>query len=434
MAVAYWILGIVVTFEIAAWTVLLAAVLEGANLSPFFRNAGALFVGILWGGGIYAFDKGLLTMDLSTPGFSKWGGFLGRVTLVLLSAVLTAQPIEQLVFRGEIEERLKQEIVLEEAIAHLEPYKKYEQEAMSQLIAVNDVQPDKLLTNRLAQADEEKKKADAALAQARSAAQERQGAVEQTRARQAVLRARNNALRSDPLSVDEARRVAVELAAVDARLAQAEADLARLSKEEGRAAGEQSAAAQAQQDALKAIQTGKGITIAGKQQLAEERRQQAEAFQRFVRNIQRSRYGDPLKTPSGEDLKWKPASFIARKLILDDLLRQTPPRWPPAELKRREEAASLFGLQAADGNVATGKDYFWQWLGVMILAALIPMLSIFYKLVSSAEMRAYYSAKSQARAGNPDAIRHLRVRSKEPLADSPSPSDFVSSTATVKED
>ncbi|MBK7536626.1 MAG: hypothetical protein IPI49_14915 [Myxococcales bacterium] len=68
--------------------------------------------------GIFTIDKGIITADTHRPGVGKYVSFVVRVAMVLGAALLTAQPIEQLVFPDLVEEHLKHEIIREEAVAY----------------------------------------------------------------------------------------------------------------------------------------------------------------------------------------------------------------------------------------------------------------------------------------------------------------------------
>src|SRR4051812_18958439 len=58
MAAGYVVLLVVFLFELSAWMLLFNFMFYGARFDLGWRTVPALFMGLLWGGGIFTIDKG----------------------------------------------------------------------------------------------------------------------------------------------------------------------------------------------------------------------------------------------------------------------------------------------------------------------------------------------------------------------------------------
>jgi hypothetical protein len=122
---------------------------------------------------------------------------------------------------------------------------------------------------------------------------------------------------------------------------------------------------------------------------------------------------------TGKPLPPKAADFTDRLRVLEDLKDQTPPLWPAADPPTITAAAAAFHLEdpkgQADPKLATRRQgdarlFSRTYWIAFVIAAVIPLLTLAFKLMVSQELSSYYSAAAQARAGNPEAILALRAR------------------------
>jgi hypothetical protein len=411
MAAAYLILGVVFVFEAAAWSLLFNYVLHKGNFAVDAWTLAAIGLGLLWGCGIFAIDKGLITTDLHRPGAAKWWAFAARALLVVVSALITAQPIEQLVFDASIHERLKEEILREEAVAQVSSVKATLQAAHSTEQKSAEDNIPSIIKKRY---DDAKAARDAALQRREQAEREfmsQQRNLEEAERYRKYLQDKLDRLQADPTAQDK----------VEAAREQYEQQVRKVravKKNLGAADDDRTLALKALDDAEReftesSVTYTRELNTANGVKAAETARIRAETkpMEKFISDLRRANYGDPVTTPSGEPLRWRRADLIERMHILYQLTQGKPPRWPTnVEPSRKEEAIVLLRLPAsATSEVDANVSMFWPWLLVLLIAAAIPSLAIFFKFTMSEEMRNYYSVKCQALAGNPDAVLHQNV-------------------------
>lgn len=421
LATGYLILVVVCVFEVMAWTLLFNFMLHAGEMTLSMASLLAVALGLLWGMGIFAFDKSLITADLLAPGWRKYTGASARIALVLGAALLTAQPIEQLVFRTLVEEHLKQEVLREEAVRYAQKLQEVKQERgepKKQLLEESvssqtrkDVDDGRSKSERL---EGELSAATTRTSEAESRAQQAEETV--TRARR-VLKGEQ---RADPESAATRRAAAWE----------------RSATAEWRAATDELYRARGRRDALEAelTRSAAGLDKAkrefqgelDKRRVAQDQKvvaltEQQQSYRAFLESLSGAAYGAPLRRESGEAFQWRPAGAIERMEALALIRDNIAPRWPAADDTTLREAAALAGLgEAAERSSEGGRALFALWLVVVLVAAAIPALCIFYKLTMSQELKLYYSVEAQARAGNPQALTLLDARKAVPSL-SPAP-------------
>jgi hypothetical protein len=411
MAAAYLILSAVFVFEVSAWTLLFNYVFHKASFVVDRWTLVALGLGLLWGSGIFVIDKGLITTDLRQPGYSKWWGFGARMVLIGASALLTAQPIEQLVFNPLIEERLKDELLRVEAVAQVEQLKAAKEEFAVQAGQLPEERiPDAVMLT-LDVAKKTRSAAREELGLAQSDVKQKQKDLRAAEARRDRFLSELNQLKRNPMAQERVAAVQQWYERQVAQVRVARTDLARAQDREARAKvksetaqleyeAELGAYNHARNEAKEAIATG-----------AEQSRTRAMDMERFVDALRRANYGDLVTTPSGEVLQWRRADLIERSMVLDQLKNGKPPRWPAVDAQRKKEAIELMGLPVSDTDAPdAGRSIFWPWLSLLLIASAIPSLAIFFKFTMSEEMKNYYSVECQRRAGNPEAVLQQRVQ------------------------
>lgn len=410
LATGYIVLAAVCAFEIAAWTLLFNYVFQGGELTIDAWTGAAAVLGLLWGLGIFTIDRNLITADMLQPGPGRWIVFALRVGLVLGSAYLTAEPIKQLVFEAKIDERLKEEMLRAEAVDYYERARTVRED----IERVKTADPEanvpaewrvELATRRakVVQADDELRRvtADAAIAAAAH------GRAAATSARTQAWRDRERRL--DPQSPATARaEAAYDRARANAREARRQADEA-----EGAVA-----AARLVSDAARANVTD---ALAQIERLVGEGRDRATTRiatleagdaprRQFFTRLREASYGDVVVREDESVLRWKRAGVVERRTLLADLRDGRPPRWPRRDPAQLAEVADLFGLPHDFDAPAERGAAYGLWWTVLLVAAAIPLLSVFYKLTTSAELKLYYSVDAQASEGNADALVLCRAR------------------------
>ncbi len=408
LATGYLVLAMVFLFEVAAWSLLFNYIFQGASFGVDWRTIAAFGVGTLWGLGIFAIDKGLIVTDLRRPGRRKWVGFVGRTLMIFVSAIFTAQPIEQLVFRPMIDERLKQETLREEAVAQVQRLEEKREAAIQESLRPSDahVSP---VTSAWVTGAKEKETAQAAEAEAAVA---RTAAL--TRELDAAKResARRYRAYQDSLGTDEEEQKRARWRTQAGRVQVLTKKLGEANDRAIEAKARESVAEKDLADARKTYDTAFSESVKLNADKERALQAEAEAYRQFVDAVRRASYGDPVTGPDQRPLRWKRADFIERNLVLGELRIGRPPRWPDADPAQRAEAGRLFGLGAeedAGTRADVARSVFWPWLFILLLAGAIPFLTIIFKLTMSEELKTYYSLESQAKAGNPDALMQLQA-------------------------
>lgn len=411
LATGYLILLVVCVFEVMAWTLLFNFMLHAGQMMLSLATLIAAALGLLWGMGIFAIDKNLITSDLLAPGWKKYVGLFARISLVLGAAFLTAQPIEQLVFRTLVEEHLKQEVLREEAVRYAQKL----QELNAQRAKLEAHRPEANMPAWSENAVKERRaKHDSLEGQlAAAAARVSQTELRVASAQEEQTRARRWAAHEQKQDPDSANTRKARY-----RAQKADEELEVASSEHGLAIAQQKTLSSERDSSEKAldkaerdrqVQYDRSRDALHKDQdaLKEER----QSYQRFLEALSGSAYGAPLSRENGAPFRWRAAGAIERMEALNLIRDNTAPRWPTADAATLRQAAELAGLSDEFSRGSQGRtDVFYLWLVVFLVAAAIPALCIFYKFTMSQELKLYYSVDAQAHAGNPQAIALMQAR------------------------
>lgn len=422
LGTGYAILLVVCVFEVLAWSLLFNYMFHGAQMEASLATIPAMLLGTLWGLGIFTIDKGLITADLLRPGWTRYVGVAARAGLVLGAALLTAQPIEQLVFRSRVEEQLKQAILREEAIA----YAAKGEELKLRRDGIDQRRERTKVPARIQQElDEQKRNDEQVSARHRDAVQEAaraESARQQAEERLASARwSFQKAQQQDPPTA--------ALAGAERRLHIALAAHREAADAFDRAQGALKAAEAERENQQRALEAAKTSFDVADRALTTEHHgalgtleQEERGFRQFLERVRGADYGAPLQREDGTPFKWKRAGAVERMEALAQLRDGDLPPWPAASPEVRKQAAWLAGLGDDAASSSHERSHmFMLWLVVVIVGAAIPSLSLFYKFTMSQELKLYYSIDAQARAGNPEALALLRARNDPPTSP-PSPS------------
>ena len=438
MGSAALLLCVVLLFELLAWSMLFNVLVHSADWRLSLRTVFALLLGGVFSAGIFLFEKSFITSDFREAALQKSLAYSIRLVIIAGSALATAQPIELLVFGGAIERRLHEENVLAEAVRQIgevlelerkaQPKKEGElQQELMNTMQYTDLQTAKLerdalkvhigeLESRLPGLREAVTRADREIERA---------AASRSRANRALNAASTESGRA------QARRDLTYaenwLAAARSRKANAASQLASVQEE-------------LQTSNLKlGVIEGNVTTYEGKyQKKVDEERGRDTARSRvsevelknrkeWMKIVQGAKPGEEIVNPQTHRvLHPKPADFTERLRVLDDLRTGRPAQWPSTSDEARNRAVELFGLDDPEGPPSESRARNEQrrtddatlfrsvYRVAFIMACVIPLLTVAFKLLMAGELKVYYSTLAQARAGNPEAIDVIRARGKNP--------------------
>ncbi|HEX4955393.1 MAG TPA: hypothetical protein VF017_18535 [Thermoanaerobaculia bacterium] len=434
MGSAALLLAVVLTFELLAWSMLFNVLVHSAQWTVGPRTILAMLLGGIFAAAVFLFEKSFVTADASEERWRISIAYAIRLVVILGSAAATAQPIELLVFGGAIENRLYEENVLAEAVRQVGNFEdrqtkaqgKSEEEIRNEISGSREFEALQGTEKQHSDAYQEvleleSKKTDAQ--RELSLATERESYW-----RDALAAAQRQRRSSDTASEAEVSGAARNLEAARRRKATAQANLTGV-EDNLRATN---ARLKTIQEIL-TVQTGKldSLVAAERAENQEEtRRNQTllEGIQDWMRFVQNARPGevDPVTSCS---LQPRPADFSERLIVLDDLRNARPPLWPATTQDKRERAAKLFGVSDFKGPsspaLAEAQARMKQKAGIFqaiyrvafIMALVIPLLTVAFKILMASELRAYYSTLAQARAGNPAAIEVVLARGQQVWSD-----------------
>lgn len=115
--------------------------------------------------------------------------------------------------------------------------------------------------------------------------------------------------------------------------------------------------------------------------------------------------------PFGEPFQFPVYDFFSRLRVLDDLYHGRPPRWPDIPQKMKTflmEEFGLFGL-APERLREEANQYKFTYYVVYAIAFIIPLLLVAMKFLIASELTGYYSVEHQAKAENKEAKQFTEV-------------------------
>jgi hypothetical protein len=129
------LLVVIVSFDLMAWTLLFNSIFHASgdirDIDPFWTPLAAL-LGLLFAAAVFLYERQFLTADTSEVFTSFWK-FLSvtlavslRLGILIVAALITAQPIELLIFREPIRKRVHEEAVREEIVGRSRQIKIWE--------------------------------------------------------------------------------------------------------------------------------------------------------------------------------------------------------------------------------------------------------------------------------------------------------------------
>lgn len=362
----------------------------GNNLAEKKDNAGATgiaaFLGFLEGGAQFMGSIKLMA--------KVWIG--SRLIIILLAAMVTATGIELFGFKGTIDKREYEEAIIAEAVHQAEELQKAEalaEEARNTegtLDASRVDQAETLLEKAEARELREQQRVDSLDAE--------------------VLRLREE-LRQLELNIESSssssarRRLASRRAPLEQQLSETETKLAE--------AKEELADAKAQ---VKAQTQGVTSTSDEQRDRRDATEQSVEQRRAWMSMLVRGDINNLPDDPStGMKFNVHSGGTVDRLAILDDIRHGRPPRWPDCSDETKQIVIATFpGVAPSPEHVdeervmSTAAAYSWIYGIMHIVAILIPLAAVFWKLNYSKDAKVYYSMVHQARNGHPGAIKQFQ--------------------------
>lgn len=407
-------------YEWAAWCVLAwVVILPSGDENPLLWICNLILapaIGAAVAMLVMFFEREFFVADMSINQGKKIVAAFGRVALILVSAVIAAQPLEAQLFRHQIAERHYDEVVRVEVVRIVEDLLEAEAKAARDNPAVLDQAMEGTLevggideaTTAVATTSRNLEAARSALAQATIGVASAEKAVASAQEVVSGIERKplelRHGLSSARRDLSAARTSLTAAREVQAR-SQAQVDVAQLDLE------------QARRLQLRAR------TDATIRRSSEEREREAERaaaakeldkLQAWVDALVR---GSPDKLPTNpstrERLKIPEIGLMAELGLLDDVLEPRPPRWPPTSdaVKRKVEQAfpgvALAEKEIGERELAEAQGMRWRYRVSHLVFIFIPMLAVLYKLLMPEALQAYYSARAQARSGNEQARQLL---------------------------
>jgi hypothetical protein len=441
MGAAAFVLLVVLTFELISWSLLFNVLVNSAHWRLSWLTPLACVLASVFAGGVFLFERSFITADLGERPWKKGLAYGLRLCIIAGSCIATSQPVELLVFGGAIETRLRDENALTEAVRLETDRQQYTADQKEPAAAVDPdlrqrqrdylAQRDSLVTT-VKEIEEDIKRADQSILDGDGRARNWRGRVDRAGADLKIEREKPE---SDPVRVETLKK---RLRGAEISLASSLDQVKRARAERDSLQGQwerKKADLQAVQELLNPVDAKVADTKAANEQVRAERERQAKQgkrdLQAWMRVVQTVTPGETAVLNVGGTyykLPPKAADFTDRLRVLEDLKDQVPPQWPAADPPTITLAASAFHLEdpygpgdrkLAERRRGDARLFSRTYWIAFVIAAVIPLLTLAFKLMVSQELASYYSAAGQARAGNPEAILALRARGLdvESLAD-----------------
>lgn len=437
MSGAALVLLAVLLFEFFAWSMLFNVLVHSSEWKVSLRTLLALALGVLFSAVVFIFERSLIIADFTEDGWYKIGAYTIRVFVIVISALATAQPVELLVFGGAIEKRLHEELILREAIHQVEELKKDKLDEVpleeSEIEARIREKPEyRNIESTTAEAESSKEQVLALQERVRTTMRAKNEAEAAVTRLEGLIRVTEQQLRNASDEVEqekfreEVNRLRSQLATAQSRISVREGEIVIAQQALDEATGRDGLAVQQAETAkaeftrlLEAERQADKIKVEAAKKRAQDRKD-------WLLTIRQAEPSSKLINPmTVTALPPKTADFTDRLRVLDDLRNARPPQWPRSPVELREEANRVFGLgvsatdamDPADPLMARLKadaNYFQQIYAIaFIVALIIPLLTLAFKLMMSRQLRSYYSARDQANALNPEAVQALYAEERE---------------------
>lgn len=453
------VLIMIFLFDWMAWTLLFNSILNSEILALTGLSVLAVLAGALFAAVVMVYERQFVTSDTSYGLRKQALPIAIRLTIIVGSAFITAQPVHLLFFREPVRQRVHEEGIRTHVLTILdkldsnEAKKSEAGERFDQVVQELDCRKREEVEKELYKLQESEIDLRVELSLAVQRRKNRWAAVEKERglvqeAEEALGRqgsfvpppaglVTGSASSGGSAQETVASEAQASLKAAQDRLASAESNYASARNQ-----------ASALQEDLEKTQLRIGLLrerlkewSEGCQTLQGEAEEEVEALRikseeerQALRNwVQTLVSSSPVKadgraiTIGGATFTYQlpPYDFFAQLAIVDDLRSGAPPRWLGSSGKEMARGAEEFGLtfpkscgekpcseeekKSWESVQSRARHFRWSYLAVYGIAMVIPTLVFALKLLLPEDLISYYSTVRQARAGNPDAQRLVAV-------------------------
>jgi hypothetical protein len=381
-------LSIIFLFDFAAWTLFWNMIFYGGRIALGLYTPLAMLFAFLIATMVVLYERGFMVSDLSRM-FRSFGATLKlgaaillRILVIAVSAYVTAQPVEIVAFGGDIQNRIHDESILREAVSRLRDLQKAEADSHGATGLEGTVEKAGL------------DKAETLLSNARG--------------EEGTIRA----------ALEIAKR-GEQAAAAGLQRAQAAYGSAR---DKGAAARRISAARSRLENARREVTDAEGrlqafkVTVAGavdEKTSAEAKvidlqahgKKAAERVRNWLVQLKNELAGSELKTennggPDKFTFRDREYDFFQRQSVIDDLYYGRPPRWKDASESDKIEIIKNFGFgesqEESQRRVIEAHTFAKSYWAVFLVAFILPLLVLAYKLLFPKDLSNYYSREMQS--------------------------------------
>lgn len=377
-------LTVIFLFDFAAWTLFWNMIFYGGHLALGLKTLLAMILAALIATMVVLYERGFMVSDMSQLFRSSGatvkllGALLLRIGVIAVSAYVTAQPVEIVAFSGAIENRIHEESVLREAVGRLRDLRKAEVEAAGLADSIQ-IREFKNAKDKLGDVQQEDGRLRARLESSKKAESAAAGSLQ--RARAAYSSSRNKVAAERRISYFASRLE-------DARR--------EVSNAEGALQAHAVTINSAREDKNTLQEKIEGLQLQGKENVERVRDWLIQ-----LRNEGR-RQEDIVEKGSRQDL-WtfrdQEYDFFQRQSVIDDLYYGRPPRWKDASETDKTEIAEKFGFGETQEELnrrrIEAETFAKSYKAVFMVAFVLPLLVMAYKLLFPKDLTNYYSNEMQ---------------------------------------
>jgi len=405
MCAAALILTSIFLFDLATWWLLAYFISSRGSLEEFDLGRASLsvfFAGLL-ALALLLYERGIMISDTETLGWKRLAvPTAARLLIIAGAAYATAQPVEIVTFWQPIQERAFEEQLREDLASR---YKKLDEIRHRQgepgggaveVTAVNK------------EIDRVERKVIAMNAQRRDLASQvsvQQGAVDH--AQQELNRAQVAAENAKTQAEDSKNQtVETQSTLAERRVAEAQRKLANQRAQLARKRAD-----------LRQIESDLQIE---EQKEGDEKKKEVAAQQHLNADIEMDQLRGLTRRLRNRDadLPLRDYTFLEKLRVIDDYRYGRPPRWPGAsdKIELKTESGNLESMRSflqrelgfADPPQADRSADMWNanrtYYGVFLVASVIPLMSLLFKISMPLPLRLYYSSKWQGTLGHAEAM------------------------------
>jgi hypothetical protein len=378
-------LTIIFLFDFAAWSLFWDMVFYNGRLEFGFLTFLAFFLASLIALMIVIYERGFMVTDLSQL-FKRWGStvrllsaIMLRILVIAVAAYITAQPVEIVTFRGQIENRIHETGIRREAVSRLRDLQKAE--AASRLEGLAGTSQKKELDD-----------ADSVLKNVRQDEARLKGEL-------------SNAQKGEQGALASLKRAQ----AAYARAYNKQAAAARISAAAGRleVARQKVADAAAQVEGHKTTvenaKTDRGAAIEKVEGLLNEAKGDATRVRDWLVQLRHEPFSLEVMRENRQGGDWtyrdEDYDLFQRQAVIDDMYHGRPPRWKDASDEDKAEIAQKFGFgesqEELERRAIEAETFRKSYWAVFLVAFMLPLLVMAYKLLLPKAITDYYSVEMQ---------------------------------------